>query len=67
MGLCSKNVIGVLPTRRVKKKYIKGKKNKDVFTLPSSFKYSTFMTHIHANKKCTIRKFRMFSSFKNSS
>ena len=42
-------------------------------TLPLCFKYSTFMTHIHAsnraNKKFTIRdkrKFGMFLSFKDS-
>ena len=35
-----------------------------------SFKDFAFMTHIrvsnHSNKKCTIRKFGMFSSFKDS-
>ena len=59
-----KKVIGVLPTRSVRN-HIKEKT--EMF---SSFKDSTFMTHIyasyHANKKCTIRKSRMISSFKGS-
>ena len=58
MGACLKNVIGALPRRSVKN-YIKEKI--DMF---SSFKDSTFMTHIHAcnraNKKCIIRKFGIF-------
>ena len=57
-------MIGALPTRSVRN-HIKEKT--EMFL---SFKDSTFMTHIyasyHANKKCTIRKSRVFSSFKDS-
>ena len=74
MEVCLKKVIGALSTGSVKD-HIKEKTLRYFWvlrTLLSSFKDSTFMTHIHTsnhvNKKCTIRDKRKswtFSSFKD--
>ena len=58
---CTSNKKCEKPHKRKKKK--KMRCFRVLRTLPSSFKDSTFVTHIHAsnhaNKKCTIGKSRM--------